>query len=598
MRERPERPVDGPVVDPTQWLAHIRRMRAELDGLRGGSATAATTVAGDDAAAAAAHRRALLCDLLACSLSRTADYLAGLSLAAGDEEHHQADDPGPATSTPARSAVRPPDVGPMAPFPVSAGDDGVLPWRHLRRLFVEPPDRESLLPDQRGTSWAGSGADGFAGGAGGSGDGDGDGGVGSGWDSASGRDAGSGGASGSGEDSVCTSASAAVGASEAAAASAATSGSARAGCGLVASAEWHLDGGNARWSAEMYELFGRDPRLGPLPLDELPAHVADEDRSFVDELVRDLVEHANGAEGEFRIVRGDGSGVHVQFVGEPVLDADGVPHSVWVLLRDLTQLRRTQVALTRTRAQLLAQRQLVRSEHRVAAELQRVVMPWWTRPASLPGLEVATRYFPAEQASKVGGDWYDALALPGGDVLLAVGDMSGHGLVAASGMTTLRGALQGVAMTGAGPAEVLRALNRIVVHTLPADKVATAVCARFDPATRVLTWAQGGHPPPLLYRDGVGSALTAPFGMLLGAIDDPEFVEAHTELLAEDVLLVFTDGLVERRGRGTEEAVRALLDVGPQLLGSDARTCVDVVLSRLGHTRYEDDACVMAVCVR
>jgi serine phosphatase RsbU (regulator of sigma subunit) len=580
MRERPEHPVDGPVVvDPTQWLSHIRRMRAELDGLRAGSATIATA-GDDDPTAEAARRRALLCDLLAGSLGQAAEYLAGLSLDADDEEHRQADDPGPATSTPARSAVRPPDVGAATAFTVSASDDGALPWRHLRRLFVEPPDEGTLLPDQRGASWAGDG---------------GGGGFGSVWSSASGWDVGSGAGSVSAAGAVASGASGDAGD---VGAFAAASGSTRAGSGLVASAEWHLDGGGARWSAQMYGLFGRDPRLGPLPLDELPAHVADQDRPFVDELVRDLVEHANGCEGEFRIVRGDGSGVHVQFVGEPVLDADGSPHAVWALLRDISQLRRTQEALTETRAQLLAQRQLVRSEHRVAAELQRVVMPWWTRPVSLPGLEVATRYFPAEQASKVGGDWYDALALPGGDVLLAVGDMSGHGLVAASGMTTLRGALQGVAMTGAGPAEMLRALNRIVVHTLPADKVATAVCARFDPSTRVLTWAQGGHPPPLLYRGGVGSALTAPFGVLLGAIDDPEFVEARTELRPEDVLLVFTDGLVERRGRGTEEAVRALLDLGPRLLGADARTCVAVVLSRLGHTRYEDDACVMAVCVR
>ncbi|MEU0936190.1 SpoIIE family protein phosphatase [Embleya sp. NPDC005971] len=544
MRERPEHPVDGPlVVDPAQWLAHIGRMRAELDALRGGfglrpgpvgftgaapgAAVAAGAGSGEDAAAVEeARRRGLLCDLLAGSLGQAAEYLARLTLDTDDPEHRQADDPGPATSTPARSTVRPADVGPGTPFGPDDGDDTALPWRHLRRLFVEP-DPHGLLPEQRHT--------------------------------------------------------------------AATEGP---GSGPVASAEWHLDRDDVRWSDEMYALFGRDRALGPVPLAELAGHTAVEDRAFVAELVRELLEHANGAEGEFRIVRADGTRVFVQFVGEPVLGADGTPHAVWALLRDITELRRTQEALTRTRAQLLTQRRLVRSEHRVAAELQRVVMPWWTRPIRLPGIEVATRYFPAEQDSKVGGDWYDALALPGGDVLLAVGDMSGHGVAAASGMTTLRGALQGVAMTGAGPAAMLAALNRIVVHTLPADKVATAVCARFEPVGRVLTWAQGGHPPPLLYRDGAGRALATPFGVLLGALDEPEFVEARVELLAGDVLLIFTDGLVERRGRGTEEAVDALLGLGPRLLGADARTCVDVVLSRLGHTRYEDDACVMAVCVR
>ncbi|MET7304264.1 SpoIIE family protein phosphatase [Embleya sp. NPDC005575] len=548
MRERPEHPVDGPlVVDPAQWLAHIGRMRAELEVLRGGfglrpgpvggcAGAARCTGSGEDAASVEdAHRRGLLCDLLACTLGQAAEYLARLSLDTDDPEHRQADDPGPATSMPARSTVRPPDAGPAASFAPGDVENAALPWRHLRRLFVEPdpnglfvePDPNGLLPEQRRTAAPPA-----------------------------------------------------------------------PGSGPVASAEWHLDRDDVRWSAEMYALFGRDPALGPLPLAELAGHAAAEDRAFVADLVRELLEHANGAEGEFRIVRADGTRVSVQFVGEPVLGADGTPHAVWALLRDITELRRTQEALTETRAQLLAQRRLVRSEHRVAAELQRVVMPWWTRPISLPGIEVATRYFPAEQDSKVGGDWYDALALPGGDVLLAVGDMSGHGVAAASGMTTLRGALQGVAMTGAGPGAMLAALNRIVVHTLPADKVATAVCARFEPVERVLTWAQGGHPPPLLYRDGAGRALATPFGVLLGALDEPVFAEARVELLSGDVLLIFTDGLVERRGRGTEEAVHALLGLGPRLLGADARTCVDVVLSRLGHTRYEDDACVMAVCVR
>ncbi|WP_439677428.1 PP2C family protein-serine/threonine phosphatase [Embleya sp. MST-111070] len=546
MRERPEHPVDAATVaDPSRWRAHIGRMRAELDALRhefgpgaGPGGLPGPILAGEDPAAGEdAYRRGLLCDLLACSLGQAAEYLARLSPDIDDPEHRQADDPGPAACTPARSAMRPSDVGPAAPFTASTTltpftvddvEDAALPWRHLRRLFVEP-DPSGLLPEQRGTGAPREPAP---------------------------------------------------------------------GSGPVASAEWHLDRDDVRWSAEMYALFDRDRALGPLPLAALAEHAAAEDRAFVADLVRELLEQANGVEGEFRIVRRDGTRVSVQFVGEPVLDADGTPHAIWALLRDITELRRTQQALTETRAQLLAQRRLLRSEHRIAAELQRVVMPWWTRPIELPGIEVATRYFPAEQDSKVGGDWYDALALPDGDVLLAVGDMSGHGVAAASGMTTLRGALQGVAMTGAGPAAMLAALNRIVVHTLPADKVATAVCARFAPATRVLTWAQGGHPPPLLYREGAGRALAAPFGVLLGALDEPEFVEDRVELRSGDVLLIFTDGLVERRGRGTEEAVRALLGLGPLVLGASARTCVDVVLSRLGHTRYEDDACVMAMCVR
>jgi len=540
MRERPELPVNGPgVVDPAVWLAQITRMRGELDSLRpefassersvpgtapGSGATMAPGPGAGSGIAGSAdetHRRALLCDLLASSLGRAEQYLAGLCHGADDTEHGRPDDPGLAAGTYARASVRPPATGCAAPLAVDGAEEASPPWRR--------PLPEGGLPDQRGSARRHPAAT----------------------------------------------------------------------AGTPASAEWHLDRDDARWSDGMYALFGRDRTLGPPAITELAGHAVPEDRDLVGELVVNLVERASGVEAEFRVVReDDGSRVWVQFVGEPVLDATGRPSAVWALVSDITELRGAQQQLTATRAQLMEQRSLVRSEHRIAAELQRVVMPWWTRPVNLPGIEVATRYFPAERESQVGGDWYDALALPDGDVLLAVGDMSGHGLAAASGMTTLRGALRGVAMTGAGPAGVLAALNRIVVHTLPADEVATAVCARFRPADKVLTWAQAGHPPPLLYRDGVGSPLPAPRGVLLGAMDDPRFAEAGVELRSGDLVLAFTDGLVERRGRGSDEAVAALLALGPMLVGGDARASVDIVLTRLGHARYEDDACVMAVCVR
>jgi serine phosphatase RsbU (regulator of sigma subunit) len=245
----------------------------------------------------------------------------------------------------------------------------------------------------------------------------------------------------------------------------------------------------------------------------------------------------------------------------------------------------------------MAQRQLARAEHRIAAELQRVVMPWWHRPVALPGLDVATRYFPAEALARVGGDWYDGLTLPDGSVLFALGDMSGHGLTAASGMTTLRGALEGIAMTGASPGSILYWLNRLMVHTLSDEAVASVVCCRFDPLSRVLTWAQAGHPTPLLFREGTGVLLDPPEGVLLGADREPVFGESRVELRPGDVMLMYTDGLVERRGQDVDASVQPLLDLAPRLRGADARTCVDLVVSRLGHTDYEDDACVMAVRV-
>jgi serine phosphatase RsbU (regulator of sigma subunit) len=371
----------------------------------------------------------------------------------------------------------------------------------------------------------------------------------------------------------------------------------RAHAGLLASAEWHLDTDEIRWSDEMYQIFDRDPVLGPLRLDDLPHHVLPGDLAVVEALIDELLNDLRPVDGEFRLLRPDGTARSVHIVGEPVLDSDGAPRSVWVIIRDVTELRWTQAALSETRAQLLAQRQLARVEHRIAAELQRVVMPRWTRAIALPGLEVATRYFPAEATARVGGDWYDGLALPDRSVLVTLGDMAGHGLAAAAGMTTLRSALEGFAMTGASPAEMLYWLNRLLLHALPAEAIATALCGRYDPERRVLTWARAGHPVPLLFRGGRGRALDPPAGLVLGVHDEPEFEEAQLQLQPGDVLLLFTDGLVERRGHDTDESVATLLGLAPLLSGADACSCVDLVVSRLGHTDYEDDACVMAMRV-
>ncbi|MFD0331736.1 PP2C family protein-serine/threonine phosphatase [Streptacidiphilus monticola] len=126
------------------------------------------------------------------------------------------------------------------------------------------------------------------------------------------------------------------------------------------------------------------------------------------------------------------------------------------------------------------------------------------RAAALPGLQVAVRYRPAEQEHLVGGDWYDTLPLPGGRVLLSVGDVAGHGIEAATGMVALRNALRGLAATGAGPGQLLTWLNSVSLH-LTDEVTATAVCAVFDPGTRELRWARAGHLPPVLVRDHAAS---------------------------------------------------------------------------------------------
>ncbi|MFD6492958.1 PP2C family protein-serine/threonine phosphatase [Streptomyces sp. NPDC059944] len=376
----------------------------------------------------------------------------------------------------------------------------------------------------------------------------------------------------------------------------------------VGSAEWNLLTDEASWSGELYQILGRDDSAPPLTLDELPSLVFDEDRPMLTTMVTDCLIDAKPIDGEFRVVRPDGGVRTVHMMGEPVLGADGSTAAMWAVLRDVSELRRSQRTVTETRDSLEREQQAARTEHRLAVELQEAVLPPWRGSLRFPrqgprALDLAAHYFPASPAALIGGDWYDALELPGGDTLLSVGDLSGHGVAATSGMAMLLGALRGMAVAGTQPGQLLSWLDHLLDTTVrPA--LGSALCCRYRPETRTLTWAQAGHPAPLLFRDGTGRALTPPDGVLLGTAAGTAYGQAEETLQEGDVLVLHTDGLVPRRPESSpsderrNEAARRLLGLAPRFDG--ARTAQDgvrLVIEEFGETGRTDDACVLVVKV-
>jgi serine phosphatase RsbU (regulator of sigma subunit) len=233
------------------------------------------------------------------------------------------------------------------------------------------------------------------------------------------------------------------------------------------------------------------------------------------------------------------------------------------------------------------------AERHVALELQRAILPLHEGPFELPGLRTVVRYLPASPAGRVGGDWYITADMPRGDVLLAIGDVAGHGLAAAAGMARLRGALAGLAFTGSSPQRLLGWLNDLVRHVAP-EHTASVIAGYFDPPSRVFTWAQAGHPPPVLVRGAWARALEPPPGILLGA-GEAEYQAAAQPLAPGDLLLLYSDGLIERRDRPFDaglatltRAVRGIAD--PELL-------VAAALGALGRADAEDDTCLVALRV-
>ncbi|MBG0857479.1 SpoIIE family protein phosphatase [Streptomyces spinoverrucosus] len=363
----------------------------------------------------------------------------------------------------------------------------------------------------------------------------------------------------------------------------------------VGSAEWNLLTDQASWSGELYEILGRDPAAPPLTLDELPSLVLDADRPMLTAMVTDCLVDAKRIDGEFRIVRPDGEVRTVHMMGEPVLDTDGGTASMWAVLRDVSELRRSQQAVSETRDSLERRRHVAQTEHRLAVELQEAVLPPWHGALRLPrqgprSLDLAARCLPSPTGALIGGDWYDALELPDGETLLSVGELTGHGVTVTSGMAMLLGAVRGMAMAGTRPGRLLALLNQLLDTTVQ-PALGSAVCCRYDPQTRTLVWAQAGHPAPLLFRNGTGRRLNAPDGVLLGATSGAAYGEAEEPLEEGDLILLHTDGLVPG-DNGT--AAHRLTDLAPRL--TEARTaqdCVRTVVEEFGGAEREDDACVL-----
>ncbi|MET8413688.1 SpoIIE family protein phosphatase [Streptomyces sp. NPDC005195] len=364
----------------------------------------------------------------------------------------------------------------------------------------------------------------------------------------------------------------------------------------VGSAEWNLLTDEASWSGELYQILGRDPGAPPLTLDELPSLVLDEDRPMLTTMVTDCLIDAKPIDGEFRVVRPDGGVRTVHIMGEPVLDTDGSTAAMWAVLRDVSELRRSQRTVGETRDSLRHDRHFAQDEHRLAVELQEAVLPPWQGSLRSTGrgpgtLDLAAHFLPSSATALIGGDWYDALELPDGDTLLSVGDLTGHGVTVASGMAMLLGALRGMAMAGTQPGQLLSWLNRLVDASVQ-PALGSAVCCRYRPGTRTLTWAQAGHPAPLLFRNGTGRILTPPHGVLLGATSGAAYGQAEETLEDGDLLLLHTDGLVPRCHGAA--AVQRLLDLAPRLDGArTAQDCARMVVEEFGETRREDDACVL-----
>ncbi|MEU7472155.1 SpoIIE family protein phosphatase [Streptomyces sp. NPDC044984] len=234
----------------------------------------------------------------------------------------------------------------------------------------------------------------------------------------------------------------------------------------------------------------------------------------------------------------------------------------------------------------------------IADELQRTMLP-----EHLPrctGVRLASRYLPAAETARVGGDWYDAIPLPGSRVALVVGDVMGHSMTSAAIMGQLRTTAQTLAGLDLPPQEVLHHLDE-QAQRLGVDRMATCLYAVYDPVSHRITIANAGHPPPVLLElGGRAEVLRVPAGAPIG-VGGVDFEAVELDAPAGATLLLYTDGLVESRLRDVWtgiEQLREKLAATAQLTGPDhpppLEALCDEVLDMLGPGDRDDDIALLA----
>jgi PAS domain S-box-containing protein len=242
---------------------------------------------------------------------------------------------------------------------------------------------------------------------------------------------------------------------------------------------------------------------------------------------------------------------------------------------------------------------LYAEQRQLAETLQRSLL---TSPPATGAVEIIARYVPAASEAQVGGDWYDAFVVPGGDVMLVIGDVMGHDGMAAAKMGQLRGILRTLAYSdpAASPSEILvRAENTAV--GLGLETLATAILARLSPpagpgSPTSLAWSNAGHlPPVLLLADGTAQVLEVAGDLLLGIDANVSRLDQQQFIPAGSTLLLFTDGLVERRDADMDAGLARLQDVVRDLGTAPLEVLCDTVLTRLDARSGEDDVALLAV---
>ncbi|HVE93208.1 MAG TPA: SpoIIE family protein phosphatase [Actinomycetota bacterium] len=233
---------------------------------------------------------------------------------------------------------------------------------------------------------------------------------------------------------------------------------------------------------------------------------------------------------------------------------------------------------------------LYEMEHSIAETLQRSLLP--EKLPALPGVEMAVRYVAGGTGVSVGGDWYDAIPLPGGCIALVLGDVVGKGVLAASGMAQIRMAMRAYALEERSPAALIQRIDRLIQRVDP-NQMATLVCMVVDPERGTVQLSNAGHPPPLLVcADGSSSFVEGGRSVPIGVMPHAPHQEIELSFDPGSKILLYSDGLVEQRTKSIDDGM-GLLRHTASIAPDDLEGLSDHILETMVSKRPSDDVALL-----
>ena len=343
---------------------------------------------------------------------------------------------------------------------------------------------------------------------------------------------------------------------------------------------WDMASGCTIWDARLEAMHGLAPGgFGGTYDDWLEALYPDDRAECVERVERALADP-----GPYillhRTAWPDGSLHWIECRGCVTVDGAGAPTGTIGVALDVTARKQADAAVAREREQ----------EHDLVDGLQQVLLP--AALPTVPGVSVAARYRAAVGPILVGGDWYAVVPLPNGCVGLAIGDVAGHGLAAVADMADARFSLRALALGEPAPERVLTRLNQIMHLFEDADTMITALYGVLDPQARTWSFASAGHYPPVLRRaDGTASLMNGTGEPPLGV--ETEYTRHEAQLAPGASLILYTDGLIERRSEPVTEGLDRLVAACARGSRDPERLCDELLHQLVAVDGNADDVAIV-----